>query len=175
MSALKQLKEYFTPQSLGEQYDEDNPFVAEEPWQWPDTGDKYGIDSIDDDDVVYDFEWADPGETGDVSICYRERVGAYTRFVIVTKNASTDEDEFDSTAKSIEVIYFNDEQIHGEIREYEYESNGDDEAGSITIDVDTYCSTVDMPRVASDDMFMSVEQLEKMGDYLIEQRISGDN
>lgn len=172
MSILKQFKAFLTPTTPGVQYDENNPFVASEPWEWPDDDHKYGYDNIEDDDVVYDFEWAETNDGAEFVNCYRERVGKYTRFIAIAQEEDPDDTEpIRDSAIALEVIFFKDEQIHGEKREYCYDPQEDDESGSVTIDVESYANTFSMPRMAQDDLYMDFDQLEHLGDSVVEQRL----
>jgi hypothetical protein len=95
--------------------------------------------------------------------------------VAIAQEEEPDEDEpVRASAIALEVIFFKDEQIHGEKREYEYDARDKDEFGTATIEVDCYANTFSMPQMASDDMYMSFDQLEHLGDSIVDHVLTED-
>jgi hypothetical protein len=134
------------------------PFVVDNPWEWPDTADRIEYDRAEDDDRLYNFQWAEPNCDRVTKTCYRDKCGRFTRFVHV--EAQPDDPTY---ARAMLVFFEGSEQIHGEIREYEYESGED--FGTVEITCESYVATDEMPKMAMRDMqMMGGNMLETIGE-----------
>lgn len=150
---------------------DDDPFVAEHVWEWPDN-ETHAYDDHDDDSVVYDFGWEEADDGWETVAMYRMRAGTYTRFVNISQPEGASDEEFCTSSMVLEIVYDEDEQIHGEMREYEYHETGDGKAGHINIEVDCFAGSYNMPMTGFGDMQMTFDYLQHLGDTMSD--VGGD-
>lgn len=155
------------------EYDASNPFVANEPWEWPDDS-EYDFDSHDDPNVEYAFEWSQIEDDDEIYLMHREKINSdFTRFTIVLHPADQDEDEFGDEATGMHVMFYGTEQIWGDTRTYEY-TDHEDGPGEIDVSIKCYNNTFSMPRTMANDLYLPFEMTEALGEDMVEHAVRHD-
>lgn len=152
----------------GEQ-DSGEPFVVDQPYEWPDDAGSYEYDTDDDPAIEYNFT-IPMIDMENTVLVERTKKGSYTVIIAVTDISDGDGDK----AQMAFVLYDEDEQLHGQIRTYTLDHDTDDVSATIKIESDVYGMFLDAHGQALIDSDISAGTVESLGDRFAEHRSERD-